>query len=148
MVKRLAAQTNLYRPYEHQIMTPFQLYQWAIDDVPGVHFCNCSTEEYERQKIFLQTRFEQTRTIPGMRKLHSFIPISKNTLRTRIYSSSSITREDRVTKLPGDLEQKEVSGFVTFSQERTQDFGVGGAEAAQSAEYLGRKSRPLIKSHV
>ena len=41
--------------------------------------------------------FEQTRTIPGTRKLHSFIPISKDTLRTRIYSSSTITREDRVT---------------------------------------------------
>ena len=44
-------------PYKHQIMTPFQFYQC---NVPGVHFCYCSTEEYERQKIFLQTRFEQT----------------------------------------------------------------------------------------
>ena len=96
-------------------MTTFQLYQWAVDNVPGVHFCYCSTEEYERQKIFLQTRFEQTKTIPGTRKLHSFVPISKDTLRTRIYSSSIITRKDRVTKLPGDLELEEVSGFVTCS---------------------------------
>ena len=93
-------------------MTPFQLYQWAVDNVPGVHFCYCSTEEYETQ-IFLQTRFEQTRTIPGTRKLHSFIPISKNTLRTRIYSFYTTTR--CVTKLPGDLELEEVSGFVTCS---------------------------------
>ena len=114
-VKRLAARTSLQHPYEHQIMTPFQLYQWAVDNVPGVHFCYCSSEEYERQKIFLQTRFEQTKTIPGTRKLHSFVPISKDTLRTRIYSSSIITREDRITKLPGDLELEEVSGFVTCS---------------------------------
>ena len=97
-VKRLAARASLHRPYEHQIMTPFQLYQWAIENIPGVHFCNCSTEEYERQKIFLQTRFEQTRTIPGTRKLHCFIPISKDTLRTRIYSYSTFTGEDRVSK--------------------------------------------------
>ena len=84
-----------------------------MDNVPGVHFC--STEEYERQKIFLQTQFEQTRTIPGTCKLRSSILISKDTLRTRIYSSSTITREDRVTKLPGDLELEEVSGFVTCS---------------------------------
>ena len=84
------------------------------DNVPGVHFCYCSTEEYERQ-IFLQTQFEQTRTIPGTCKLHSFIPISKDTLRTRIYSFSTITRENCVTKLPGDLELDEVSGFVTCS---------------------------------
>ena len=86
----------------------------GCDNVPGVHFCSCSTEEYERQ-IFLQTQFEQTRTIPGKCKLHSFIPISKDTLRTRIYSFSTITRENCVTKLPGDLELDEVSGFVTCS---------------------------------
>ena len=33
------------------IGTLFQFYQWAVDNVPGVHFCYCSTEEYERQKI-------------------------------------------------------------------------------------------------
>ena len=114
-VKHLAARASLQHPYEHQIITLFQLYQWAVDNVPGVHFCYCSTEEYEMQKIFLQTRFEQTKTIPGTRKLHSFVPISKDTLRTRIYSSSIITREDRVTKLPGDLELEEISGFVTCS---------------------------------
>ena len=47
----------------HSLMfigTLFQFYQWAVDNVLGVHFYYCSTEEYERQKIFLQTRFEQT----------------------------------------------------------------------------------------
>ena len=88
-----------------------------MENVPGVHFSYCNTEEYERQKIFLQTRFEQTRTIPGTHKLHSFIPISKDTLRTRIYSFSTITRENCATKLPvaGDLELEEVSKFVTCS---------------------------------
>ena len=114
-VKCLAARASLQHPYEHQVMTPSQLYQWVVDNVPGVHFCYCSTEEYERQKIFLQTRFEQKKTIPGTRKLHSFVPISKDTLRTRIYSSSIITREDRVTVLPGDLELEEVPEFVTCS---------------------------------
>ena len=42
------------------IGTLFQFYQWAVDNVLGVHFYYCSTEEYERQEIFLQTRFEQT----------------------------------------------------------------------------------------
>ena len=74
----------------HNLMfigTLFQFYQWAVDNVLGVHFCYCSTEEYERQKIFLQTRF-------GTHKLYSFIPISKDTLRTRVYSFSTITREN------------------------------------------------------
>ena len=45
----------------HNLMfigTLFQFYQWAVDNVLGVHFYYCSTEEYERQKIFLLTRFE------------------------------------------------------------------------------------------
>ena len=46
-VKRLAARASLQHPYEHQIITPFQLYQWAMENVPGVHFCYCSTEEAE-----------------------------------------------------------------------------------------------------
>ena len=44
-VKHLAVRASLHRPYKHQIMTPLQLYQWAMDNVPGVHFCYCSTEE-------------------------------------------------------------------------------------------------------
>ena len=57
-VKYLAARAILHHPYEHQIMTPIQLYHWAMDNVPGVHFCYCNNEEYERQKIILQTQFE------------------------------------------------------------------------------------------
>ena len=54
---------NTLTKRSHNLMfigTLFQFYQWAVDNVLGVHFCYCSTEEYERQKIFLQTRFEQT----------------------------------------------------------------------------------------
>ena len=47
-VKRLEARASLHRPYEQQIMTPFQLYEWARESILGVHFCICSTEAYER----------------------------------------------------------------------------------------------------
>ena len=30
-VKRLAARASLQQPYEYQIMTPHQLYEWALD---------------------------------------------------------------------------------------------------------------------
>ena len=47
-VKRLAARASLHRPYKQQIMTPFQLYEWARENIPGVNFCICSM----RDKIF------------------------------------------------------------------------------------------------
>ena len=71
-VKRLAARASLQRPYEDQIMTPLQLYEWALKNIPGVIFNYCRTEEYEEEKAYLEDRFEKAHTITGTRKLHSY----------------------------------------------------------------------------
>ena len=63
-VKLLAARASLQRPYERQIMTPLQLFEWASENIPGVVFRYCSTEEYEEVKHHLEKRFENSRTIP------------------------------------------------------------------------------------
>ena len=112
-VKRLAARTSLQRPYENQIMTPFQLFQWASESIPSVTFNYCSTEEYENEKSHLEKRFQNSKTIPGTRSLHSFVPTSKDTLLTRRYSLSKVSKEERVTLLANDLELDQVSGYVT-----------------------------------
>ena len=41
-VKRLAARASLQRPYDQQIMTPRQLFDWAAGKVPAVFFQYCS----------------------------------------------------------------------------------------------------------
>ena len=41
-VKRLAAHASLQRPYNNQIMTPHQLFDWVYSNLPGVHFGYCS----------------------------------------------------------------------------------------------------------
>lgn len=92
-VKRLAARTSLQRPYENQIMTPFQLFQWASESIPSVTFNYCSAEEYEAEKSHLEMRFQKSKTIPGTCSLHSFVPTSKDTLQTRRYSMSSVSKE-------------------------------------------------------
>ena len=74
----VAARASLQRPYNDQIMTPRQLFDWASTAVPSVHFGYCSMEDYEREQHNLERRFHQSRTIPGTRKLHSFVPISKS----------------------------------------------------------------------
>ena len=68
-VKRLAAKASLQRQYEDQIMTPFQLYEWALKNIPSVTFMYCTIEEYEREKSFLEHRFQKSRTIAGTRSL-------------------------------------------------------------------------------
>ena len=75
----------------------------------------CSTEDYKREQAYLEERFQRSRTIPGTRKLHSFVPISKDRVRTRVFSSSSISKEKRVASCESELPVEQISGFVTSS---------------------------------
>ena len=112
-VKRLAARASLQRPYNDQIMTPRQLFDWASTNVPAVHFGYCSTEDYRREQNNLERRFHQSRTIPGTRKLHSFMPVSKSKVRVRVYSASDAFKEEKVTLAENDLPPESIVGFVT-----------------------------------
>ena len=117
-VKRLAARASLQRPYNDQIMTPRQLFDWACTNIPVVHFGYCSTEDYQREQHNLERRFHQSRTIPGTRKLHSFVPISKSKVRVRFYSASDTFKEERVTLATNDLPSESIVGFVTCLWDR------------------------------
>ena len=97
-IKRLAARASLQRLQDDQITTPLELYEWAKKHIPQMTFCFCSTEEYKTEKTILQERFENSQTITGTRKLHSFIPTSTDTLQTRVFSSSAEYNLQKVTK--------------------------------------------------
>ena len=112
-VKRLAAKTSLQRPYDQQIMTPRQLFDWATTAIPTVHFEYCTTEDYEREQHHLEDRFKASRTIQGTRKLHSFVPISKEKLKVKSYSASSSSKEVRITSSDSEMPEDKISGFVT-----------------------------------
>ena len=95
-VKRLAARASLQRPYEHQIMTLRQLYEWASDDISTVVFNYYTTDDYKNAETFLECRFQQSRTITGTQKLHCFIPFKIDRLYTKIFSNSSTQKEVKV----------------------------------------------------
>ena len=116
-VKRLAARASLQRPYDQQIMTPRQLFEWAVDTLPTVSFKYCTTQDYQEEESLLRERFLKSCTIPGTRKLHAFIPITRSTLCTKEYSMSSNSKEKRVTALEDDLQIEDIHGFVTCSHE-------------------------------
>ena len=111
-VKRLAARASLQRPYNDQIMTPRQLFDWASTNVPAVHFGYCSTDDYQREQHNLEQRFNQSRTIPGTRKLHSFVPASNSKVRVRVFSASDTFKEETVTLAKNDLPPESIVGFV------------------------------------
>ena len=89
-MKRLAARASLQRPYDDQIMTPRQLYEWAQHDIPTVTFNYCTQCcQYDEEKSLLEERFELSRPIVGTQSLHSAIPISTNELVVRKYSTAT-----------------------------------------------------------
>ena len=113
-VKRLAARASLQRPYDHQIMTPRQLFEWASENISNVVFSYCTTDDYSRVETLLQGRFQKSRTIPGTQKLHCFIPISKTTVSTKVYSNSDTQKEQKVTlSETTELSLEEINGFIT-----------------------------------
>ena len=110
-VKRLAARASLQKPYSDQIMTSRQLFEWAV--IPSVIFGYCTSADYEAEERLLQTRFDKTRTIPGTRKLHSFIPVTNNKLAVKTFSSSTILKMERVFHEEDAMAVESISGFVT-----------------------------------
>ena len=74
-VKRLAARASLQRPYENQIQTPLQLFQWAKDNVKSVHFEYATSEEILETGKRLTKRFLTSKAIEGTQKLHAFVSI-------------------------------------------------------------------------
>ena len=112
-VKRLAAKASLQRPYDHQIQTPLELFEFAKENIPGIEFRYCATEEYEALKVELESRFLNSRTIPGTRKLHSFIPQTSDTLAVKYFSNSKEFKQEKVSKQEKELEIDQISGFVT-----------------------------------
>ncbi len=68
-----------------------------------LHFKYSNIEDYDRASDELEPRSRQSRTIPGTRKYHSFLPISTEKVIVRLYSSSTVTKEETVTLTQTDL---------------------------------------------
>lgn len=73
-------------------------------NIPGIAFIYCSVEQYEEVKSNLEKRFDNSRTIPGTRKYHSFVPQSKDTMKVKDYSFSMTSKIEKVTKQDRELE--------------------------------------------
>ena len=61
----------------------------------------------------LEIRFQTCRTIPGTHKLHSFVPVSYDTVQVRAFSRSTTFKTEKVTKQDSELGIEAISGYVT-----------------------------------
>ena len=72
-VKRLAAKASLQWPYNEQIMTPQQLFDFVRENISGINTVYCSMDEWKNEADILKDRFYNSTTIIGIQKLHSSI---------------------------------------------------------------------------
>ena len=116
-VKRMATKASLQRLYQDQIMTPWQLYNFAKDKVEKISFHFSTVADHEKEQENLEERFSHGKTISGTQKFHSFIPESSSTINVKYYSSSS---ESKVVVV-SDKEEipfEQIKGFVTAVYDR------------------------------
>lgn len=77
-VKRLARRASRQLSF---IMTPLDLYNWAVENIPGIDFAFVTKEDISVDSDFLLNRMNSALTIPGTQKFHCFEPLSKGVVR-------------------------------------------------------------------
>lgn len=119
-VKRLAAKASLQNPTDNLILTPFQLFQWGIKNIPSVIFFYVPNQEYVEEEKLLKNRFEESIAVVGTLKFHAFIPLATDTVEAKIYSHSDKSEMHKVQVSPGveDVPFQEIVGFVACVYEK------------------------------
>jgi hypothetical protein len=114
-VKRLAAKASLQRPYDDQILSAVQLYEWAQKNIPGIHFTYTTQAEHITSEIFLTERFEKSITIKGTQKFHAFIPESVTNLTVKYFSEAKTSFKVCVSQSADKLTLADCTGYVTVA---------------------------------
>ena len=77
-IKRESAYYSLKQPYSGMIWTAKDLYFWAIDNLPNIQVFFLDKLKIHEYFVSLLDWSANSKTIPGTRKLHVFIPILGN----------------------------------------------------------------------
>lgn len=90
-IKRMATRASLAKEREHPIKTARELFNWANkrkeEELTKLSFCYSTTEEYENMSLQLNNQYNNAKTIQGTQKFHSFLPLSENTIKAKLYSN-------------------------------------------------------------
>ena len=114
-VKHEAAKASLQRPYHNQIMTTYQLYTFAKENIHGISFEYLTANDWQIESTILKERFSNAKTIPGTQKLHCFNPLSTYELQVQDYSSSSVSRIEKI--MSQNVSQLNISSITGYMVE-------------------------------
>ena len=78
---RMATRASLQRPYDDQILTSVQLFEYCREHIHGIDFIFISEEDMEPVRIAMSQLYQiAEKPIPGTRNFHHFLPSSDNTI--------------------------------------------------------------------
>ena len=85
-IKREATKARIQRPYKNQILEPKHLFDFTNTNSKGINGKYMTTDEHDNESELLNGGFALARAIPGTHGLHSFNPISSDSLKVSVYS--------------------------------------------------------------
>lgn len=86
--KRNASKASLQRPYNNQITTAKELYDWAVSKDSEIVFRFCSEADFKKVERHLNSKFKKVHVVSGTHKLHSFIPLDDKNIKAMRFSTS------------------------------------------------------------
>ena len=115
-----ATRASLQDAYKDHTISAYQLHQFAVNSINGMHICFVELRGHGHEAEVLQDRLSRSRTVPGTQKLHFLIPTSANTDEVKLFSSSAVSRREKVEVGSAPVLSPQVtaiSGYVTMAYE-------------------------------
>lgn len=97
-LKRSVARASLQRPYDKQILTPQDFYNYCQESITSIKTFFVPNEVVEQTGKELEHRFSKALTIPGTQKNHRFVPAGSGHLEIYEVSANDQKRKVRITK--------------------------------------------------
>ena len=89
-MKGLVKLESLRTPLENQILTPWNMYEWADENIENIKFFYVSTEDIASHTKIIQNRLTTAETIDGTRSYHCFRPNGETKLELYTLSADEI----------------------------------------------------------
>lgn len=99
-IKRAAARASLQLPFNKQISTSQELYEWAIksSNLLNIEVKFSTIEDYEKATDALNIRYSKAKPITGTQKFHCVIPNTDGSLTMKVISSSNENHSCKIFK--------------------------------------------------
>ena len=99
---------------QNHILTLLQLFEYCSQNIHNIKTIYLSINDWENENNLLKERHQNSKTIPGTRKLHSFIPINEHELKVKTFSScDEFTIEKVIKKIPKATLTFNIGNYVT-----------------------------------